>query len=256
MNRGLSRHACPLAIALCAAMSGAHASVALSGTRLIFDGRNREAAIEATNRGAHDVLIQTRLSAPEDDDDTPLAQRRALPFVITTHLQRLAPGGKQTLRVLYQGEGMPPDRESLVHLYVTHVPRRSEGVNQLNIAIRQRLNLFYRPPGLEGDPALAAETLRWSVSSEPGTPTLQVSNPSRYHVSLQRLALDAGQVTESLLIAPGALHRWPLSSPISASRLSFQALTDYGAPRDYCVTLGTDVATARLRDLTPFQDKC
>lgn len=257
MNRGMSWRAGVAWMAICMAGPAPQASVALSGTRLIFDGRYQEVAIEATNRGARDVLIQSWLRAPEDDDDTPTAQRRSLPFVVTPPLHRLAPGGKQTLRILYQGQGMPAGRESLLHLFVTQVPRRSEGVNPLNIAIRQRLNLFYRPPGIQGDPALTAEMLRWSfATSGSSVQTLQVDNPTPYHASLQKLTLGQSQVAESLLLAPGAVHRWTLTTPTSARRLGFQALTDYGAARNYCVAIDADAATARPKDLTHIQDPC
>lgn len=239
-----------------AAASVAQASVSLSGTRLVFDGRYPEATLQATNRGAHEVLIQTRLSDARDDDDTPFEQRQAVPFAVTPHLQRLAPGSRQTLRIFYQGEGMPVGRESLLHLYVTQVPRRTSGEAQLTIAIRQRINVFFRPAGLEGDPALTAETLRWSLSrSDPHGPTLQVINPTPYHAALQAVYLDGVRVTESQMLAPGARHYWPLSDP--GLGLRFKALTDYGGQRDYCARLDPATASnARLRESTQLQESC
>ena len=242
----------------CVASVGAQASVALSGTRLIFDGHDREVGLPVTNRGAQEVLLQAVLSAPQDDDDTPAARRSALPFVVTPHLQRLAGGEQQTLRVIYQGEGMPDDRESLLHLYVTQVPPRTEGLSRLNIAVRQRINVFYRPPGIQGDPAQAAETLSWAFeTSAQGERVLQVSNPTAYHASLQAVHLDTRRVSDYLLLAPGAVHRWPLSISYQPRQLRFKALTDYGGQRDYCATITQDAAfSARLRDSTQFQEEC
>ena len=252
-----------LAVALfviCAASAGAQGAVSLSGTRLVFDGRYREAGLQASNRGANDVLLQTWLSAPEDDDDTPPAQRRSLPFVVTPHLHRLAAGGRQTLRILYQGTGMPTDRESLLHLYVTHVPKQSEGSNQLNIAVRQRINVFYRPPGIAGDPAATAGALRWTIErSASGGQILRVDNPTAYHAALQTLSLDGIVLSEYQLLAPGARHHFalPLSTPGQRRCLAFKALTDYGGQRDYCATF-TDDATfsARLRENLQLQEHC
>jgi P pilus assembly chaperone PapD len=243
---------------LLAATGGAHASVALSGTRLIFDGRYREATLQATNRGMHDVLIQTWLSAPQDHDDTPPAQRRPLPFAVTPHLQRLTPGGRQTLRIFYQGAGMPEGQESLLHLYVLQVPPRSEGKNRLNIAVRQRINLFYRPPGLQGDPAKAAETLRWSFeASHAGGSLLSVTNPTAYHVALESVYLAGTRVAESLLLAPGAQHRWPIPALTAAPRLRFNALSDYGGQRAYCAVLDASAAVnARLTKAYQPQESC
>lgn len=126
----------------------AHGAVSLSGTRLVFDGRYREVTLEVRNRGKSEALLQAWLSDAADDDDTPGELSKALPFVVTPPLSRLPVGGRQTLRVLYQGTGMPQKHESLLHLYVLEIPRRQDGAGQLNIAVRQRINVFYRPPAL------------------------------------------------------------------------------------------------------------
>lgn len=126
----------------------AQGAVSLSGTRLIFDGQYREVTLEVRNRGTSEALVQAWLSDAADDDDTPDELRKALSFVVTPPLSRLAVGGRQALRVLYQGTGMPQNYESLLHLYVLEIPRRQDGAGQLNIAVRQRINVFYRPPAL------------------------------------------------------------------------------------------------------------
>jgi P pilus assembly chaperone PapD len=125
---------------------------------------------------------------------------------------------------------MPQDRESLLHLYVLEIPRRVEGQNQLSIAIRQRINVFYRPDGLPGDPALTASRLHWRWSAKGA---LQVSNPTAFHASLQDLKLDGIELDDYLLLAPGASHEFALSAP-PGQHLRFSALTDYGAPLAYC----------------------
>ncbi|OSN66866.1 putative fimbrial chaperone LpfB [Pseudomonas syringae pv. actinidiae] len=148
-----------LVVLLLASSVAAQGAISLSGTRLIFDGRYHEASIEVRNRGKAEALLQTWLSDARDDDDRLPAERRSLPFVVTPPLTRLSTGDRQVLRVLYQGAGMPQERESLLHLYVLEVPRRQNGVRQLNIAVRQRINVFYRPRGLDGDPADTASAL-------------------------------------------------------------------------------------------------
>lgn len=241
--------------------TSAQAGVSLSGTRLIFDGRFHEASLQARNQGARDVLIQAWLSAPGDDDDTPRAQRTAVPFLVTPHLQRLAAGGKQTLRVMYQGVGMPEKRESLLHLYVMQVPQRREGANQLNIAVRQRINVFYRPPGLQGDPAMTAERLRWELAvSASGAAVLRVSNPTAYHASLQGVSIEGAPLSEFLLLTPGAQQDLPLSfapGSLTVRHLAFKAMTDYGGLRNYCARLsGAGPFNARLLDNTYSQEQC
>lgn len=212
------------------------AAVSLSGTRLIFDGRFPEASLHVVNRSKHSVLIQAWLSEPGNVDGDPDTAVSDLPFVLTPHLSHLDQGAKQSLRVLYQGQGMADDVESLLHFYVLEIPRRVEGSNLLSIAVRQRINLFYRPPGLTDDPAETALRLRWTLTGS-GTEraALRVSNPTPYHAALQDVRLDGIEVSEYLLLPPGGSHVIPAPVTGGFGRLAFKALNDYGGVRGYCV---------------------
>jgi len=212
------------------------AAVSLNGTRLIFDGRYAEANLEILNRSDHEVLIQAWLSAPEDVDGSPQAPGVDLPFVLTPHLARLEGHGKQALRLLYQGEGMPQGVESLMHLYVLEIPRKIAGANQLSIAIRQRINVFYRPSGLTDDPAQTPQQLRWTRANA----ALRVSNPTPFHAAIQDVRLDGVFASDYLLLAPGASQQIPVGTATPPTRLSFQALTDYGGLRSYCAQAAGD----------------
>ncbi|MDB6143777.1 MAG: pili assembly chaperone [Pseudomonas sp.] len=209
----------------------AQAAVSLSGTRLIFDGAFREVSIEAVNRSTHEVLLQAWLSDPAEEGE----HTGALPFALTPHLSQLPALGKQVLRILYEGVGMPRERESLLHLYVMEIPRRAEGENQLSIAIRQRINVFYRPAGLPGDPADTAQALRWRLTRDAtGAASLQVNNQTAYHASLQHVRLEGVELSDYLLLPPGTSQSLPLKQPLTDDqRLSFTALTDYGGQRHY-----------------------
>ncbi|MFJ4141397.1 molecular chaperone [Pseudomonas sp. NPDC089734] len=238
-------------------VTSAQAAVSLAGTRLIFNGDFREVSLPVSNRGKHEVLIQAWLSAPEDDDDTPEERRRRLPFVVMPHLLHLPAEGKQALRVLYQGTGAPDDRESLLHLYVLEVPRRREGPNQLNIAVRQRLNVFYRPPGLNGDPAQTPVLLNWTLAGHSGSVALRVSNPTPYHAALQAVQFNGIPIRDHVLLEPGMSLELPLPLQVSQATprsISFKALTDYGGQRPYCMRLkGRESFTS---DNLPLQEEC
>lgn len=239
----LNRVVIRLALALIGiASTGAQAAVSLAGTRLIFDGAFREVSIEVINRSHREVLLQAWLSDAAEGEDAQGGVPGNLPFALTPHLSQLPANGKQALRILYEGVGMPPGQESLLHLYVMEIPRRVEGENPLSIAIRQRINVFYRPPGLPGDPADTAQGLRWQLARDAnGRMSLQVSNRSAYYASLQNLQIEglAGkhEVSDYLLLPPGTSRTLPFSAADSADSqwhyLSFKALTDYGGQRNY-----------------------
>jgi P pilus assembly chaperone PapD len=213
-----------------AVISGqAQAVVSLTGTRLVFDGRFHEASIEITNHDRAQALVQAWLENPRAREDG--AGR--LPFVLTPHLVQMPAQGRQMLRILYEGVGMPSDRESLLHLYVLQVPRRNEARQQLNIAVRQRINVFYRPAGLSGDPADAPQALAWQWSQS-NRPAVDVRNPTPFHVSLHNLSINGLALREDLMVAPFSQHHLPLPPGAAPGPLSFIALTDYGGSRPFC----------------------
>ncbi len=233
-----------LLLGLCAG-GPLQAAVSLSGTRLVFDGRFREVSIEARNRGAEEVLLQAWLSDVSEGAE-PSAN---LPFVLTPPLSRLAPEGRQVLRLMYEGLGMPAGRESLLHLYVLEIPRTRPGDGLLNIAIRQRINVFFRPPGLPGDPAATPQRLNWTlVRDDSGVHRLRVENPTVFHAALLNIQIEEPRQGapqrqgDDLLVPPGERRELILArSP--AQHLQFKALTDYGGQRAY---------RARLAFGTPF----
>jgi len=221
------------------ASTSAQAAVSLAGTRLIFDGAFREVSIDVINRSPREVLLQAWLSSAAGEGD---GVPDDLPFALTPHLSQLPANGKQALRILYEGVGMPQERESLLHLYVMEIPRRAEGENPLSIAIRQRINVFYRPSGLPGDPADSAQELLWYLTLDAnGATSLRVSNRSAYHATLQNLRLDGvdgkRDVSDYLLLPPGATRTLSLDADEPGNsrwqHLSFNALTDYGGQRNY-----------------------
>ena len=88
---------------------------------------------------------------------------------------------------------------------------------------------------------------------------LQVSNTTAYHVSLESLELDGVQVSDHLLLAPGARIELPVSASTQPSghRLVFKALTDYGGQRGYCTHLNAQASSsARLLENLTLQESC
>lgn len=210
----------------------AHGMITLSATRLVFDGARPEVVVQAWNQGAKPVLLQAWLSAVQGPEVP-------VPFALTPPLTHLQPNGRQALRLFYLGDGLPTQRETLLYLFVLAVPPATPGSNALQIAVRQRINVFYRPPGLVGIASASPEELRWWLSVD--RQRVVVLNPSAYHVALIELMLGGQKLSESLLIAPGAQHELdiPLGVPANASHISFVALSDFGGQYPYTAVLHT-----------------
>lgn len=226
-------------LALWGSLNSAQGSISLNGTRLVFNAREVEASLVVHNQGEQEVLIQSWLDA---GDGTLSAGM----FAITPPLVRLPAAGKQQLRVLYQGQGLPDDRESVFWINVQEIPQKSASRNVLQFAVRQRIKLFFRPEKLMGSAHEAAAGLLWRLHDG----VLSVQNPTGYHVSFASLKVLGegyqGVLEDSFMIRPGAtqalaLKRIPALVPL---RLQFESINDFGGLNGY---------QARLDQQAPVQ---
>lgn len=220
------------------------AAISLSGTRLVFDGKNKEASIIVRNATSK-VLVQSWIESDTPDDTG------ELPFAVTPPLAKMQPNAQQLLRVLYAGNSkLPTTKETVLWLNVQEVPEQVSGDNTLQLAIRQRIKLFYRPAGITGTAADAVTGLTWQLVQQAGKATLKVVNSSAFHVPINTVDLNAGAQQEKLstpfMIAPGETRYLPLKNgtPPTQARLSFQAVNDYG---------GVETFNAQLVNGAPAQ---
>lgn len=218
----------------------ATASISLSATRVVFDGAHKEANVTVRN-GNQEVLVQSWV----DSGDSELAQ---VPFAITPPLARVLPKQEQLLRILYEGQGLPTDRESVVWLNVQEIPQASGQANTLQLAVRQRIKIFFRPANLPGNALLAPEQLVWQITPIGDKAQLTVKNPSLYHVSMADIEVKSGKQTivtaDSTMIAPGTQKTFTsaLLPAQSTMTLTFKNINDYGAQHKYSVQLSTTQA--------------
>ena len=228
----------------------AMAGISLSSTRLIFDGQHKEAGITVRNSG-EDVLIQSWI-------DTDSSETAAVPFAVTPPLVRVSGDEQQILRVIYEGAGMPTDRESVVWLNVQEIPQAAKSENTLQLAVRQRIKVFFRPAGLKNNAYLAPSELTWRLTEQAGKSLLVVNNPGRYHVSIADITLQSGTISEhpfdSMMIAPGEQKSFTLKQLHNANtaRLLFKSINDYGAQDRYGAQISNSADTrASLNKQTP-----
>lgn len=239
MARVLASLLCLTAASL-ASGSSAHAAIVLQATRVIFDGANKEATMLVRNDGNDEALIQSWMAPATGADDTP--------FALVPPLARIPGQSTQLLRILYEGSGLPTDRESVAWLHVQDVPHNPESDNVLQLAIRHAVKVFYRPRGLPGSAADAARSLRWQLVRDAGRDVVEVSNPTVYHVSMVGIRFGtAGKDETSIdaqMLAPLSTHRFALAAPPTTGALDVQfvSINDYG---------GDDVIRVRLIGTSP-----
>lgn len=213
-----------LLVALIAMVSQANAELVIEGTRVIYNGANREAAVTVSNFGEKVALVQSRITNDQNKDDLDV------PFVIIEPLIKIEPQRRHQIRMIYSGAGLPLDRESMFFLNVMEIPIKSGKQNSVQFAVQQRLKLFFRPKGMKGSVSDAVASLHWKRLQD----RVEVINPSRLHVSLMDIAFQtaAGTVPglDYLFLKPGERKYidFKVLSGIDNVKVEFAEINDVG----------------------------
>jgi len=118
-------------------------------------------------------------------------------------------------------------------LNVKEIPERAEEENVLQVAVRSRIKVFYRPAVLRGgDASQARSKLKWAVSTAAGGgAVLKIANPTPYNVTFTLLKVGEGkeEINPDMVPPLGELVV-PLKSirAAQALRLRFTTINDYG----------------------------
>lgn len=207
----------------------AQASIVISGTRVIYNGKKKEVTVTVTNNNKTPVLIQNWMDAGTEKE---VPAKIAVPFVLTPPINRVDAGKSQSLRITYLGSPpLPQDKESVFWVNILEVPSKTKGVKEdqsrLNIAFRSRIKLFYRPAGIKGEPHQAYKQLQW----QPANGGVNVTNPTPYYVSMQIVQYRNKEV-DGKMIAPGETqyYKFPgFNNVDDINKLYYYAINDYGA---------------------------
>lgn len=237
-----SRHiAVGLSSILFMAAMTCHASVIISGTRVIYNAAEKEVSVKLTNTGSLPVLVQNWI---DNGDANEVPERIRTPFTLSPPINRINASKSQTLRISYTDvSALPEGKESLFWLNVLEVPASSKnaGVSMLQVAYRTRIKLFYRPSGLNdrAQASSAAENIKWKVSGN----KLIALNSSPYYVSLASINFKGmgkkGSI-EGEMVSPQGSYTFTLPSSLkvgTGSQLTYEYINDWGALKKVDATL-------------------
>jgi chaperone protein EcpD len=229
-------------IALSAATGAANASVVIAGTRVVFPAANGEVTVRLNNNGGQPALVEAWIDSgnPNSTPDT-----SNVPFLTTPPLVRMNAGKGQSLRIVYTGQPLPNDRESLFWLNVLEIPPKptakpGEEQNTLQFAVRSRLKLFFRPANLAGEPNIAAQQITWKVVADGTGYALEAYNPTPYYITFSKLSLSVDNVAhapDTGMVAPLSPLRLPIKNlghaPATGTMIEYTTINDFGAAASY-----------------------
>jgi chaperone protein EcpD len=226
-----------IAFALLAA--NVEASVTIGGTRVVYPLDQREVTVRLDNDSLGPSLVQTWI---DDGNADAKPNEIHVPFVITPPIFRMDPKKAQILRVMFVGNALPQDRESVYWLNVLDIPPKPDSArdaNSLQLAYRTRIKLFARPAGLPDEPEDAPARLSWTLVASPRGKghAVSVSNPTPYYVSFSEVDVGSDGHTykneEGGMVAPRSTTVLPvagMSAVTAGATVRYIAINDYGGP--------------------------
>ncbi|HBH7067125.1 TPA: molecular chaperone [Enterobacter cloacae] len=199
--------------------SAAHAGITIGGTRVVYPENKKESSIGIANPDNLDYLVQSWV---ETEDNA----REKAPFLITPPLFRLDAKQDNVLRIIRTGGNLPTDRESLFWLNIKSIPSsaRNENTNTLQIAIKTRIKLLYRPASITGKPEDVTTKLTWHTQGN----QLIVENPTPFYMNFQEIKLDGKKVDKATYAKPKAETHFSVPGNITARSVSWKIINDYG----------------------------
>lgn len=220
------------------------ASVTITGTRVIYPAGEKDISVRLQNKSDAPTLVQSWID--NGDPNQPLDEI-SVPFALIPPITRIEANSGQTLRLMFTGENLPADKESVFWLNVLDVPPDDESLtnkNKLQMAIRSRIKIFYRPAGLTREGAdLAAKKVVWRQNG--GAGTLSGYNASAYHVNIPSVTVMDANGKEhgsekGLMINPGESQTFTLADTKNIKmqdKINYIYIDDYGSPRKVETTL-------------------
>lgn len=230
-------------VALLMPVTVANAEIILHGTRAIYPSDAREITLQMTNNGDKPSLVQAWID--EGDPKTTPDSSKA-PFVITPPITRVEAGEGQSLRIskLPKVQDLSKDRETLFWLNILDIPPKpnkndkATPENYLQLAIRSRIKLFYRPNSIQAKSAEAPKALRWSINGN----NLTINNPTPFYISITSIVQQQSNsnkvvtLSEGKMLAPFSEQNISLNSPLNNVKgIRFTTINDYGGRVEHVV---------------------
>lgn len=209
--------------------SGAFANIIITGTRVIYPADQKQVNVQLTNQSELPALMQAWVDGGDEQSSPTSLSATEVPFIIVPSVSRMEANAGQTLRMSYTGKKtLPQDRESIFYLNVLDIPPKPKAKpdgnnNYLQIAVRSRIKLFYRP-ALSVNQLEAFHSVQWKRDGK----YLVVNNPSPYFITFSAVSVGQKRVKEVGMIAPFSQKK-VLANVSVGQKVQWTAINDYGS---------------------------
>jgi P pilus assembly chaperone PapD len=223
-----------VALGFMACLPLAQADMIIETTRVIYPESKREVSFKVSNVSKErPAFVQMWL----DDGNAAAAPEDAItPFNLTPPVAKLKADSNQVVRLVFTGEPLPADRESVFWFNMLELPQKSSAENKLSFAVRTRIKVFYRPKTLKGEPTEYMAGVSWKVVKKDGKWVAEGTNPSPFNMSFFSMAFgrdgkfdlnaEGGMVPPkgNLSVVVGEVSK--ITKPYNTIRVDY--ISDYG----------------------------
>lgn len=204
----------------------AQAGVVVGGTRVIFNESQHEASLSVNNP---DLKLPYLIQSWVDGNGPTGANAGAAkpPFIVTPPLFRLDSQSENVVRIVRTGGNLPDDKESVFWMNVKSIPATVEGgsKNVLQISIKTRIKMFYRPKNILGSLDSTNNSLVFSRTGN----HLLVNNPGTYYISFYSLAIGNSKIsTTDIMAAPKSTTEYVIPANTQGNKVSWKIINDFG----------------------------
>lgn len=230
-----------IALAL-AGMSSVHAGITINGTRVVYPADQREVSLSMINDGKETRLIQAWIDSG-DANERPETSKT--PSLITPPMARVDPGKGQTLRIMFTGADVPQDRETVFWMNILEIPPKPKAGtvgadNYMQLAVRSRMKLFYRPKGLPGSPDNAVDQSSWSIQQKGQDYVAECTNNTPFNISFSDVTFKGSTPVQAMgrggmCPAMGKVSVPVSGTPDASNKLVVTVINDYGGFNEHDV---------------------
>ncbi|EKZ6372265.1 molecular chaperone [Klebsiella aerogenes] len=176
------------------------ANTIINGTRVIYPEKNKEIIVQLVNNGDEPSLIQAWI---DNGDINSTPETAHVPFLLTPPVVKVSGHNGQQLRIQKLPAPLPGDEESVFYLNVLDIPPKPENMlneNTIQLAIKSRIKLFYRPESMKGTLDDAVSKI---VNNTNGN-NLTLINNSPFHITVSNIATNKKEflMNDAIMINP------------------------------------------------------
>ncbi|MEQ4763290.1 fimbrial biogenesis chaperone [Klebsiella aerogenes] len=213
----------------------ASANVVINTTRVIYPAEKKEVSVQLLNTGENPSLVQAWI---DDGDANSTPETARVPFLLTPPVVKVEGKNGQQLRIKFTQGNLPQNHESIFYLNVLDIPPvadDSAGKNVMQIAVRSRIKLFYRPAGL----TMSAKEMDKHIQLVKTANGVKINNPTPYYLNLVGITasgLKPNLLDDGLVIAPGAEKSVTANIPNNIKQFTLVMIDDFGSLNKFTVT--------------------